>query len=191
MSIKSLGSFPAYYPMYDLNCKYCFGHRYLSRRLMQLIILMIFTILYSITLRIFASFCKAVYITKSLNHPVWGLLRRHQIWLNQLRLYEEVVCNQECFVVSVLLLNHVGNWQKRRWHLMWNNWNGLARVIEGIILCMLPANERRRYIPTSLVIGLAQTQNDPVMLLILGRICLKQHFYVCTYYSAANQQLNH
>ena len=31
----------------------------------------------------------------------------------------------------------------------------------GIILCMRPANERRRYIVTSSLIGWAHTQNDP------------------------------
>ena len=31
----------------------------------------------------------------------------------------------------------------------------------GIILCMCPANERRRYIVTSSLIGWAHTQNDP------------------------------
>ena len=31
----------------------------------------------------------------------------------------------------------------------------------GIILCMRPANERRRYIVTSSLIGCAHTQNDP------------------------------
>ena len=31
----------------------------------------------------------------------------------------------------------------------------------GIILCMCPANERRRYIVTSSPIGWAHTQNDP------------------------------
>ena len=33
--------------------------------------------------------------------------------------------------------------------------------ISGIILCMRPANERRRYIVTSSLIGWAHTQNDP------------------------------
>ena len=31
----------------------------------------------------------------------------------------------------------------------------------GNIMCMPPANERRRYIVTSSLIGWAQTQNDP------------------------------
>ena len=31
----------------------------------------------------------------------------------------------------------------------------------GIFLCMCPANERRRYIATSALIGWAHTQNDP------------------------------
>ena len=34
-------------------------------------------------------------------------------------------------------------------------------LMAGIILCMCPANERRRYIVTSSLIGWAHTQNDP------------------------------
>ena len=41
----------------------------------------------------------------------------------------------------------------------------------GIILYMLPANERRRYIVTSSVIGWAHTQNDPWTCSIICQIC--------------------
>ena len=37
-----------------------------------------------------------------------------------------------------------------------------SSVSPGIILCMRPANERRRYIVTPPVIGWAHTQNDPL-----------------------------
>ena len=36
-----------------------------------------------------------------------------------------------------------------------------SSVSPGIILCMRPANERRRYTVTPPVIGWAHTQNDP------------------------------
>ena len=36
----------------------------------------------------------------------------------------------------------------------------------GIILCMCPANERRRYIVTSSLIGWAHHQNDPWIFII-------------------------
>ena len=50
----------------------------------------------------------------------------------------------------------------------------------GIILCMCPANERRRYSVTSSVIGWAQTQNDPsgmvaVWALVIFRFTLHMH----------------
>ena len=37
----------------------------------------------------------------------------------------------------------------------------------GIILCMCPANERRRYIVTSSPIGWAHTQNDPWIFILV------------------------
>ena len=40
-------------------------------------------------------------------------------------------------------------------------WVAKPRVLAGIILWMRPANERRRYIVTSSLIGWAHTQNDP------------------------------
>ena len=39
--------------------------------------------------------------------------------------------------------------------------NGIRYPKSGIILCMRPTNERRRYIVTSSLIGWAHTQNDP------------------------------
>ena len=48
---------------------------------------------------------------------------------------------------------------------------GGSRVgITGIILCVRPANERRRYIVTSSLIGWVHTQNNPWI--ILGRLTL-------------------
>ena len=43
----------------------------------------------------------------------------------------------------------------------------------GIILYMCPANERRRYIVTSSLIGWAQTQNDPYIVLLWNETMLK------------------
>ena len=42
-----------------------------------------------------------------------------------------------------------------------------AQTMSGIILYMRPANERRRYIVTSSLIGWMHTQNDPCMCVIL------------------------
>ena len=39
-----------------------------------------------------------------------------------------------------------------------------GNTVLGIILCMRPANERRRYIVTSSLIGWVHTQNDPCIL---------------------------
>ena len=37
------------------------------------------------------------------------------------------------------------------------------KIKTGIILCLHPANERRRYIVTSSLIGWVHTQNDPCL----------------------------
>ena len=42
----------------------------------------------------------------------------------------------------------------------------MTRACSEIILCMGPANERRRYIVTSSLIGRAQTQNDPWLFIL-------------------------
>ena len=46
---------------------------------------------------------------------------------------------------------------------LWRLIDSWAQSITGIILCMRPANERRRYNVTSSPIGWAHTQNDPCM----------------------------
>ena len=59
-------------------------------------------------------------------------------------------------------------------------WKILHNNLTGIKLCMRPANERRRYIVTSSLIGWVHTQNDPCTQIInaiwsaqifLGRFC--------------------
>ena len=64
-----------------------------------------------------------------------------------------------------LKLNHVSKrghrYQREPWHQHERYSSSLCGMFSGIILCMRPANERRRYIVTSSPIGWAHTQNDP------------------------------
>ena len=53
------------------------------------------------------------------------------------------------FDVSSFIINNVLHWTRA------------SGQYSGIILCMCPANKRRRYIVTSALIGWAHTQNDP------------------------------
>ena len=70
----------------------------------------------------------------------------------------------------------VDNIRDRITHLNWtrNLWSACRHNISGvntspwIIMCMRLASERRRYIVTPSLIGWAQTQNDPYMIMANG-----------------------
>ena len=74
-------------------------------------------------------------------------------------------------ISSVQMIKKVISHSISQWEfLLWRISHGVATIIRlwliyptstGIILCMRPANERRRYSVTSSLIGWVLTQNDP------------------------------
>ena len=77
-------------------------------------------------------------------------------------IWRQVICNHNHDVRwSLHIRNATASWYVRSWLTDVNEPHTLTYA--GLILCMRPANERRRYNETSSLIGWAHTKNDPCL----------------------------
>ena len=84
--------------------------------------------------------------------------------------------NAEGWYICLIDVSHIKLLNKQS-HFRWPEtlWRSCDVTVTEIILCMHPANGRRRYNVTSSLIGWAHTQNDPYCNVHRGLLC--DHFH--------------